>query len=260
MKRFLCMVLVCVLSLSLACSKENTEAPHENEPNSGETQMSEAVPGSLFSFATTLDAQYAKTSHAYQYLVGEDLVSLTIERDINKDPSFEDAEDVFSKDGYTIAYYIKESKSKDDTKESYSYGAYVTYVDRFSFTLSNPTYSLMVNELLSFEDALSLFSDPLSPPDGCKFLLEEWYLRLTFDRQVVSVLIYPNDGGAEARASSLTFTETTMEGYPCYLNAMEDTLAFTDGTHSILITEVLTEGTEYEYRTIAFAQSILEQL
>lgn len=256
MKRSVCILMTLCLAFLTACTRDP-----KTDLSSDVAPAFAAQKETLFTLGSQLQADYSKTSHAYQYLKGSELFSLTISRGIGKNDPFQNAEETFTQDGIIIAYHTDSLHSeKNGSGQSETYGYYTAAMGDYLYTLSNPTTALHINEILSFEDALSIMRAPSAPPSGCELLIEEWSLRLHFDKQTVTVLLYPNDGGKQACSDVLVCNETEMDGVVCYLNDIGDTLAYSDGTHSIVITEVLREGTEYEYRTVSFAESIFELL
>ncbi len=247
MKRFLCILLVCLmLPTLLACGKQAAQ----NQADSAAWNM-----GSLLTYS------YSTLRHNYCYRIGTDVVYLSASRSKITLDDIADVTETRVKDGQTYCYtaYTTQPVSEENLPSN-ACKSIETCDGTLRYKLGNDTYSLDVLTLLTFDQAIALMQNPLSPPDGVTLDSEEWSAYFKMADCNLTIFLYPNDDGAKytQRKEKDCLTETTEDGETFALNS--ETIAYRDDRGTALVTQLVRNAEGTSYLNVAFCKQLLDLL
>lgn len=260
MKRTVTITLLALLLLFAGCHTRTTTQP-DAQTSDGE-HAAESV-GSVFqyndctfwSLSETMGATYMESTHTYIYVIDGKTCYLTAtksKKDANTIP--ENALEHLDVDGRVIC--AVEQKDKFSNGSSISY---VCYDGSFCYAIGNRDVFLDIRECLSLQEAYALLEAPAAPDKDITLIAEEWSFYSMLPTAIINCSITCNDGG-KAYDNLDAAEERTENGVSFRVTSDGETLAYTDGTHSLVINELCLDGAEHAYLTTQTAQMLMESV
>lgn len=253
MKNRLLCIAALVLSLLLfpACSKGNRETPSPDQPRVLES-----------SDVWTLGDRYPINYRTQKYIVSYDKNGEQFQMEVtqNKKETGMSKNVRESRNVGEIVFALCESKEKDPEGSAF-YTYYECFTGSFRYFIGQNQYGFSVENVLSMDEAIALMAAPDAPPKGIKVLESEWNCVFRTDASNLQILIRPNDSGALMKSLSASFLQQTAGEDTYYISSSNDSIVYSNGTHSVQILQANRSGSEsVDYLTLDECKAILALL
>ena len=239
------LLMLCLLLLGCGADRQNTDAAADESP--------------LWQLSKRYTANYSTVYHAYTYEKDGQFFYLTESGNaripVNRTVTLLDTKE---KDGIVCSLYQNDKKG-DDTKQSYTFYEYVT--DAHRYVLGIEESGLLMESLLSMDEAIELFEHPTSPAHGVVLQNEEWSAFYRLDSCYLDISIYPNDGGRQYRLAESSADAREESGESYLYDTSVDAVIYTNGTSTVRIRQSNRSETEHvSYNTLSECKAILAML
>ncbi len=145
--------------------------------------------------------------------------------------------------------------------DSFSYTAYECSDGAFLYRIGQEKNDYRVEDVLSFDEAISLVLSPETPPDGIVLTERNWNAYFRTASCNLELLICVDDGGALAASLSDSYVSKTEDGETYFVSDYGNTIVWTDGTNSVEIRQANRTGADpVSYNTLSECREVLALL
>lgn len=225
----------------------------------GDRQQAAAESSSVWELAKRYPSTYGTIRHAYTYERNGQIFYLSIARGKKVSDASKEPLDSMTKDGLTVNLLESSKRDSDDTLTDFTY--YACDSEPYRYTIGIEQSGLMMQTLLSTEEAFALIRDPHAKIEGLTLQTEEWSAYLRLDACNLEISIFPNDGGRQYRLCEDTFESRTENGESYLYDTNNDAIAYTNGTDTVVIRQSNRSGAEHTpYNTLTECKALLALL
>ena len=247
MKRGICFLLAVLLICILPFGCRKDSGTDEAQGSSPLWHLGERYPST-----------YGTMRHAYTYEKDGQQFYLTVSRGKRSAALTNEPIEQLTRDGLTVSLY-KSEKRGDETLTDYTYYECVT--DAYRYSIGIEQSGLLMESLLSIDQALQLMQNPKAAIDGLLLCDEEWSAYYRLDSCSLEISVFPDDRGAHVQSCDETFSERTEDGETYLMRDSDGFIFYTNGAHSIAIRQSNRSGMEHtSYNTLTECKAILAML
>lgn len=212
----------------------------------------------LWSLGNRYNAEYTQISYFLAYRKGDSPFRMLISRSQKPSGSSKDPIETREQDGVVCALCKGYPVGETDA-EAYTY--YECFDGQFRYRIGQEKSGFLVEDALSFDEAIELIASPETPPNGILLTDREWSAYFRTPTCNLEVMIRPDDGGAMTRSLPVSFSGKTEDGETVYVSGIGDTIVWTDGTSSVEIRQANRAGVEaVSYNTLSECRELLALL